>query len=164
MELLHKLRVPVGAQAVFFRTLARLGFHLHPRDAELVGRFRSHRKAFDGIRMMLLEDSHLGYVGFEKTRLIGENAWRPPKNPGITQERWNRYKALLEEVGARAASHVGDTVTLRMSTSGSSSKGIVHSPAHRVVVVDLERYPLPAQRHAHLVLDAGWYVYYGWDS
>ena len=164
MELLYKLRVPVSLQAGLFRILARLGIHVHPRDADLVGRFHRNRNVFDNIRTMLAEDSHLGYVGHEKTRVIGESRWRTPEEPGISSQRWDRYRMLLQEVGVYSVSHVGDTITMRVSTYGSSSKGFVCSPAHADVVLNLEFYPLTPEQHAHLILDEPWHVYYGWDS
>jgi hypothetical protein len=164
MNLIHRLGVPVPVQAAWFRNLARLGIHVHPRDAELVARFHGRRDLFESIRTMLSEDSHLAYVGHSKTRITGEDQARTPENPGIPPERWNRYRQLMREAGLFAVSHVGDSITMRVSTCGSSCKGIVHSPAHRVVVSSLERYPLPPEQHAHLILDEPWYVFYGWDS
>jgi hypothetical protein len=164
MNLFHRLGVPVPVQAAWFRTLARLGIHVHPRDAELVARFHRLREIFESIRSMLCEDSHLTYVGHAKTRVAGEIPARTPENPGIPHERWDRYRQLMREVGVVAVSHVGDTITMRISTCGSSCKGVVHSPAHRVVVSSLERYPLPPEQHAHLILDEPWHVFYGWDT
>jgi hypothetical protein len=164
MNLLQRLGVPLWIQAACFRTLARLGVRVHPRDAELVARFDRNRGVFETIRTMLCEDSHLTYVGYLKTRVAGEDRARTPENPGIPPERWDRYRQLMREVGVIAVSHVGDTITMRVSTCGSSSKGIVYSPAHRVVVSSLERYPLPPEQHAHLILDEPWHIYYGWES
>lgn len=156
-------RVPLPVQAACFRILARLGVHVHPRDAELAARFRRNREIFETIRTMLYEDSHLAYVGHWKTRVTGENQARTLDDPGIPAERWDRYRQLMRDLGVVAVSHVGDTITMRVSTRGSSSKGFVCSPAHRVVVASLEQHPLPPEQHAHLVLDGPWHVYYGWE-
>jgi hypothetical protein len=161
---MRKLGVPLAVQAACFRTLARIGIHVHPRDEALVARFRSKRRVFEEIRTMLCEDSHLTYVGHARTRVAGEVQARTQENPGVSPERWDRYRELMREVGVVAVSHVGNAITMRVSTRGSSSKGFVHTPSHRVVVSSLERYPLPPERHAHLVLDEPWHVYFGWES
>jgi hypothetical protein len=164
MNLFHRLGVPVPVQATWFRALAHLGIHVHPRDAELVARFHGKREIFETLRTMLYEDAHLTYVGHAKTRVAGEIPARTPDNPGVPTERWDRYRQLMREAGLFAVSHVGNTITMRVSTHGSSSKGIVYSPAHRVVVSSLENFPLPPEQHAHLIIDEPWHVYYGWDT
>jgi hypothetical protein len=164
VNLIRKLRVPLAVQAACYRTLARVGIHVHPRDKVLVARFHGRRGLFEEIRTMLCEDSHLTYVGHSRTRVAGEAQARSPRDPGIPLDRWNRYRNLMREVGVVAVSHVGDRITMRVSTCGNSSKGLVYSPAHRVVVSSLERYPLPPEQHAHLILDGPWHVYYGWDT
>lgn len=164
MDFFYNFCDPVKIQAALFRLLARLGIHLHPRDAELVKRFHQNREDFERFRAMIGVDSHLGYVGHEKTRITGEGRWRSQEDPGIALERLEQYRQLLRELGVFAVSHVGDTITMRVSTTGLSSKGFVYSPAHRVVVSSLELYPLPPENHAHLVLDEPWHLYYGWDA
>ena len=73
VSLVRKLGIPVVVQATWFRALARMGFHVHPRDEILLARFRSKRSVFEEIRTMLGEDLHLTYVGHKKTRVAGEN-------------------------------------------------------------------------------------------
>jgi len=164
MNLLRRLGSPLRVQAACFRALACLGIHVHPRDEELVARFSGDREVFEAIRAMLCEDSHLGYLGHSRIRVIGEARARTQDDPGISPERWDRYRQLMRQIGVVAVSHVGHTITMRVSTRGRSSKGFVHSPAHRVVVSSLERYPLPPEQHAHLILDEPWHVYFGWES
>lgn len=164
MDLFHKFLDTARSQAAWFRLLARLGIHLHPRDAELVARFHRKRGSFEQIRAMLGEDSHIGYISHVKTRVAGEDRWRTQDDPGISLERWDSYRRFLQELEVFAVSHVGDTITMRVSTTGLSSKGFVYSPAHRVVVSSLEFYPMPPERHAHLVLEEPWHIYYGWES
>ena len=72
MSLARKFGVPVVVQAACLRTLARVGLHVHPRDETLLARFMSKRSVFEEIRTMLGEDSHLTYVGHERTRVAGE--------------------------------------------------------------------------------------------
>jgi len=164
MNLFRQLAVPINLQAAWFRTLAKLGIHVHPRDVELQTRFFRQRHVFESIRAMLCEDEHLVYLGYTRTKLKGEDQPRPAENPGISPERWDHYRRLMREADIFAVSHIGDTITFRVSTRGNSCKGIVYSPAHRVVVSSLERYPMPLEQHAHLVLEEPWHVYYGWDT
>ena len=164
MNLLRRLGIPIVLQAAWFRSLAKLGIHVHPRDVELQARFHRQREIFESIRTMLCEDKHLVYLGQTRTKVIGEDRPRPPGNPGISIKRWDQYRKLMREADIFAVSHVGDTITMRVSTRGNSCKGIVYSPAHRVVMPSLECYPMPPEQHAHLILDEPWHVYYGWDT
>jgi len=164
VNLMRRLRVPLVIQAGWFRSLARAGIHVHPRDEELVVRFRGKRSVFEEIRTMLCEDSHLTYVGHATTRVAGELEARTAADPGVPMARWARYRDLMREVGVFAVSHVGDTITMRVSTSGNSSKGLVYSPAHRILVSSLERHPLTPEQHAHLILQGSWHLYYGWEA
>jgi hypothetical protein len=164
--MVHKI---IGAawiriQAYMYRLLAVLGIHLHPRDKDLVDVFGEKRRAFESIRLMLMEDRHLGYVSGERIRVIGEQSWRYEDDPGISQDRWKQYRELFLQTRVVAVSHVSDNITMRVSTRGSSSKGFVWSPAHPVLTSRLEYYPLSPEMHAHIVLDDLWYIYYGWDS
>jgi len=164
MDLFRKLGLPIAFQATWFRLLAKLGIHVHPRDRDLIARFHRQRELFESIRAMLSEDRHLVYLGHTRTKLNGEDQPRPAENPGISLERWNHYRRMMREADIFAVSHVGDTITMRVSTRGNSCKRIVHSPAHRFVVTSLECYPMSPEQHAHLILDEPWHVYYGWDT
>lgn len=112
---------------------------------------------------MLANDAHLGYVGAHRTRVIGENRWRSEQDPGIPLERWGRYRSLLRQIGVGAISHVGETITMRVSTTGRASKGFVYRPSNRVLVSSLDQYPLPPEKHAHRLLEGSWHLYLGWE-
>lgn len=161
----HRFRkISIRVQAAAYRILARLGIHLHPRDRMLTRRFHEMRNQLEQLKAMLGEDAHVGFISKEKTRVTGEDRWRDRENPAVPMDRWAIYCTLLEAVGASAVSHVGTTVTLRLSTRGLSCKGFVWSPAHRVLVPSLEAYPIPPEEHAHILLDDQWHIFYGWDS
>ncbi len=159
-----RLNFSIGIQIFLYRFLARIGVHLHTRDQEIADRFHRRRENFERIKAMLFEDSRIGYIDHNKTRIIGEDNWRVADNPGITIYRWAEYRDLLSQLGVIAVSHVGETLTMRISNCGSSSKGIVYCPAHRVLVSSLELYPLPPEKHAHILLQEPWHIYYGWKE
>jgi hypothetical protein len=153
----------IRSQVLAFRLLARIGFHVHPRDRDMIEHFRQHCQEFELLLEMMRDDNNLGYVGPTKIRVIGENEWRSKSDPPLTPKRWKTYRRLFETLSIEGASHVGQSFTMRISTAGASSKGVVYQPAHRVLVRSLENFPTPPEMHAHIMLDEPWHVYYGWD-
>ena len=150
-------------QAAVFRFLAKFHLHVHPRDTVLKAKFFRHRKAFEALRSMLEQDSFLGYVSDKKFRTVNDVVWQRNANSYLENQRWDEYRRSLKELGVMAVSHVGQTITMRVSNAGTSSKGFAWRPHHTCLVDSLEDYPITDKYHAHIKLDDQWYTYYGWE-
>ena len=156
------LQAPVRLQAAGLRFLRRSGISVLPRDEVLAARYRQYAASFDEIRGMLEIDAQIGYIGQHRSRVIGEDRWRSREDPGISRERWDRYRSLLRQLGVEAASHLGETITMRVATAGRASKGFVYRPSNKVLVSSLDHFPLPTEKHAHRVLEGSWHLYLAW--
>ncbi len=67
-------------------------------DAKLTERFKSNRTYFDRIVAMSQEDKHVVTINMNSTDLDA-NTTRSHEDRGLSQARWDEYRALLRRLG-----------------------------------------------------------------
>jgi hypothetical protein len=155
---------------------------VHPGDAELLERFRSHREELEALVRMFEEDAGLGRVGANFTR---------PEDPGrvgVSAQRIREYRRLCAAVGAPdciegydatfdrlygavepGRSESKDPIWIHLSGLGlsisGSSKGFVYSPNPSFpVVADLDLVS-PTRSGTWLRrIEGAWYLYYEYED
>jgi len=165
--------------AAFLGCDAALGSH--PRDAELLERFRTHRAELEQLVRMFQEDAGLGRVGATFTR---------PEDPGrvgVTEQRIAEYRRLCAAVGApdciegydaaydrlyeakSSRAEAKDPIWVPVSSQGlavsGSSKGFVYSTNPSFPVVDDLDRVTPTRSGTWLRrIEGPWHLYYDFED
>lgn len=146
-----------------------------PSDESFRARFFSHRADFERLVAMSNEDSHLTRIAPDYTWLDNDVAW-PRKNVGISEQRWDEYKQLFQEVGAskgiiratNPARIIFPIVSIGLVPT-SVEKGLVFSDAPLSPVLKfLDKRPpdklFDGPDHNHVLvykpIEDHWYIYY----
>ena len=80
-----------------------------PSDATLEEQFRGHRTGLERIVAMMGEDRQMSRIAFDFLWRQDTVAWpRPESEWGISAERWDDYRRVFREVGARDGSTRGE--------------------------------------------------------
>lgn len=157
----------------------------HPKDAELIEKFRVHRDDLELLVRMLKEDRSLGRVGEDFTRVsnfFGDCVRDGPDcststDIGVSDARLSEYRRLFSKIGlSRGIEGYGkkELITFIVSTKGlavtGSSKGFVYATDLKAssmnVVEDLDSYwsddkrSFTALRH----IEGSWYLYFNYED
>lgn len=134
----------------------------HPKDEDLLQRFRTHRQEFEQLLQMFREDKGLGRVAPDFTRPANTN------EVGVTKERIDEYRRLFRTLGLSAGIEgygERDAVFFYASTQGlsvsGSSKGFAYLTKRPALLVDqLDGYRSPDGRSfsAFRHIEGNWYL------
>jgi len=137
-----------------------------PSDASLTQNFYEHRIDIERLRKMAVHDKNLIRIAPTFTRLQNDWSW-PRTDIGISQSRWDLYRALFRKVGSDDGIDFDNTYfqlteASRGLVTGGSSKGYIYtSTVPSPVVSTLDEFPRGANYDIWLYehLTGNWYVF-----
>jgi hypothetical protein len=145
----------------------------HP-DIDFKLRFYEHRAEFEKLVKMVEEDSQKVGVG-DGFAFSKSDPSQIQKYPGISQERWNEYRKLLNKVGSSEGleKYAGTTqiyFNVAVQYLGGQSKGIVYSPTPLSPVLEsldqnppISLYDDHGSMKVYKPITDHWYIfYYDW--
>ncbi len=140
----------------------------HPKDEDLIQRFKTHRQEFEQLLQMFQADKGLGRVAPDFTR---------PANTteiGVTKERIDEYRRLFSALGLSSGIEgygERDAVIFYASTQGlsvsGSSKGFAYLTKRPELLVDqLDGYRSPDGRSfsAFRHIEGNWYLHLDFED
>jgi hypothetical protein len=170
---LKAVPTPFGLPLLFLLALLISGCS-YPSDAMLERQFFEHEGDFEKLVRMAQEDSHLVRIATDFTWLDTDVSW-PRKNVGISEERWNEYRAVFRRTGVpdgitKSEGSPSAVFFANWAEGGIASsiyKGIVFSAVPLYPVLDsLDKRP-PAElydKKGHVIayrpIKNNWYIYY----
>lgn len=140
----------------------------HPKDAELLENFQTHKAGFNQLLQMFFADKGLGRVAYDFTRP------EDLRTVGVSSERLSEYKKLFRKLDLSAGIegyNEKDYIWFHASTQGlsvtGSGKGYAYLKERPPLVVDdLDTYwskdgrSFTAFRH----IEDNWYLYFDYED
>jgi hypothetical protein len=151
-----------------------------PSDEALTKQFNKHRGELETLVAMTEQDSAVSLIAYDFIDRRDTGAWPRPKSEwGITEDRWNEYRALFRKIGLgrELIKDEQGNIYFMFHSDGSvvtgSSKGLVYCP--KAEATESRYLPCIEQRDSgksgdekgngsqYHRLSEHWYIYSDWD-
>lgn len=140
----------------------------HPRDRELTENFQTHKKEFEELLQLFLEDKKLGRVAYDFTRP------EKPETVGVSLARIYEYRKKFDDLGLKAGIEGYDEkeiIWFHVSMQGLSVTGSGKGYAYckktpEIVVENLDDYWSSNGKSftAFKRIEGNWYLYLDYED
>ena len=142
-----------------------------PKESKIIRDFCAHRAAYEQLRTMLSDDKGVGIVadfGIENT---DSPISKIPPDGGMAVERYQKYLALLKEIGASRVARGPEPLEVGFGVWASGFAGdtrhvevcwLERQPSNIVLSLDAFYRTAKPRSPSYVHIDGHWYIWADW--
>ncbi len=142
-----------------------------PKTSKIIRDFSAHRAAYEQVRTMLSEDRGVDLVAEWGIETAGSAVLKTPPDGGMPVERYQKYLALLKEMGASGVARGPEPLEVGfwVWASGFASDTrhveicwLDREPLNTVISLDAFYQTAKPRHPSYMHIDGHWYIWADW--